>query len=270
MARLVDLSILSILSILPPVYLVTDPTPHSLRCLVVDDDPLAVQLVQNCIQNTPFLELVGSCEDAIKAGEFLRNNPVDLLLLDVEMPLMSGLELLRTLQTRPMVILITSNPNYAVEAFEEDVVDYLVKPISYGRFMKAVQRAREVWEIQQSAGSGAGAGAWVSGPPTEANFTFIKVDSRLVKIPFAEVLYVEALGDYVHLVTDPKKHIVYATMKTVATRFPENLFLRVHRSFIVNIARITAIADNTIYLGTRAIPIGQTYLRDVLKRINQY
>ncbi len=245
----------------------TLPTP-SLRCLVVDDDPLAIQLVQNCIQNTPFLELVGSSENAIKAGEFLRNHPVDLLLLDVEMPLMSGLELLRSLPVRPMVILITSNPNYAVEAFEEDVIDYLVKPITYGRFMKAVQRAREVWEIKQ--GASAPPGAWVNGSPTEADFTFIKVDSRLVKIPFAEVLYVEALGDYVHLVTDSKKHIVYATMKTVAVRFPESMFLRVHRSYIVNIARITAIVDNTIQLGDRVIPIGQTYLREVLKRINQY
>ncbi len=234
----------------------------------MDDDPLAIQLVRNCIQNTPFLDFAGSAEDAIQAGEFLRHTTIDLLLLDIEMPLMSGLELLRTLQVRPMVILITSNPNYAVEAFEEDVVDYLVKPISYGRFMKAAQKAREVWEINQGAGV---AGSGLSGvPPSEADFTFVKIDSRLVKIPFAEVLYIEALGDYVHLVTEQKKHIVYATMKAVASRFPETLFMRVHRSFIVNVARITAIEDNAVLIGGRVVPIGQTFLRDVLKRINQY
>lgn len=242
----------------------TPPIPIPLlRCLVVDDDPLAIQIVQNCIQNTPFLTMAGTCADAIEATEFLRQHPVDLLLLDIEMPLMSGLELLRTLPTHPLVILITSNPHYAVEAFEESVVDYLVKPISYGRFMKAAQKARDEWELTQGA---AGPGI----PPTEAEFTFVKVDSRLVKIPFAEVLYVEALGDYVHLVTDSKKHIVYATMKAVAARFPESRFLRVHRSFIVNIARITAIEDQTIQIGGRVVPIGQTFLRDVLKRITQY
>ena len=239
-----------------------------LRCLIVDDDPLAIQLVQNCVANTPFLELAGTCADAIAAGEFLRTHPVDLLLLDVEMPLMSGLELLRLLPTRPMVILITSNPHYAVEAFEEAVVDYMVKPISYGRFMKAVQRAREVWEVAQTAVDTAS--PLPAPPPADADFTFIKVDSRLVKIPFADVLYVEALGDYVHLVTAFKKHIVYATMKAVAARFPEALFLRVHRSFIVNVARITAIEDNGVLIGDRSIPIGQTYLKDVLRRINTF
>ena len=145
--------------------------PAALRCLIVDDDPLAIQLVQNCVVNTPFLALAGTCASAIEASEFLRENPVDLLLLDIEMPLMSGLEMLRLLPTRPMVILITSNPHYAVEAFEENVVDYLVKPISYGRFLKAVQRAREVWEVAQSA---AGTANPLPAPaPADADFTFI-------------------------------------------------------------------------------------------------
>lgn len=233
---------------------------------MVDDDPLAIQVVQNCVLNTPFLTFAGACASAIEASEFLHSHPVDLLLLDVEMPLMSGLEMLRTLPTRPMVILITSNPGYAVEAFAEDVVDYLVKPISYGRFMKAVQKARETWETIQGADAPAGLGA----APADAEFTFIKIDSRLVKIPFTEVLYLEALGDYVHLVTDSKKHIIHATLKAVASRFPESKFLRVHRSFIVSIARIAAIEDNAVHIDGRVIPIGQTFLREVLGRISKY
>jgi len=240
--------------------------PAPLRCLVVDDDPLSVQIVRNCVENTPFLTLVGTCADAIRASEVLRTEPVDVLLLDVEMPLMSGLELLRTLSRRPQVILITSNPTYAVEAFEYDVVDFLVKPITYARFLKAAQKAREAVEIHQPSG-GVDADTL---PPPDSDFTFMKVDNRLIKIPFADVLYVEALGDYVHVVTEAKKHIVYATMKQIESRFPESRFLRVHRSFIVNLTRISAIEDGTIHLGSKQVPIGQTYLKDVLTRINRF
>lgn len=238
-------------------------TTPPLRCLIVDDDPLSVQIVRNCVENTPFLSLVGTCSSAVEAAEVLRTEVVQLLLLDVEMPLMSGLELLRTLHRRPQVILITSNPAYAVEAFEQDVVDYLVKPITYARFLKAAQKARETLEKAFSEEPDAL-------PSPDADFTFMKIDNKLVKIPFGEVLYVEALGDYVHVVTDAKKHIIYSTMKSVESRFPESRFVRVHRSFIVNLARITSIEDSTILIGGKQVPIGQTYLKDVLTRINRF
>lgn len=243
-----------------------------LRCLVVDDDPLAAQIVLNCIANTPFLQVVGTCTDAIKAAEFLRTEPIDVLLLDVEMPLMSGLELLRTLQRRPQVILITSNPTYAVEAFEYDVVDFLVKPITYARFLKAVQKARENLDTLAAAPAADFAPPPAETGSSEPDHTFMKVDSKLVKIPFAEVLYVEALGDYVHVVTDTKKHIVYGTMKAIESRFPDSRFVRVHRSFIVNLSRISAIEDSVIFVGDRPaqVPIGQTFLKDVLNRINKF
>ena len=236
------------------------PTSASpLRCLVVDDDPLSVQVVENCITSTPFLRAVGSCESAVAAAEVLRNQEVDLLFLDVEMPLMSGIDLLSTLQNPPLVILITSSKQYAVEAFEYDVVDYLLKPVSYARFLKAAQRALELAQSNSTAEAA-----------TDADFTFVKVDTKLVKVLFDEVRYVEALGDYVHIVTGQSKLIVYSTMKAVAEKFPDTLFVRVHRSFIVNLKRVQAIEDNNIIIDSKLIPIGQTYMREVFQRLNKF
>ncbi|HEX8427780.1 LytTR family DNA-binding domain-containing protein [Hymenobacter sp.] len=232
-----------------------------LRCLIVDDDPLSIQVVENCIASTPFLTAVGSCESAVAAAEVLRTQEVDLLFLDVEMPLMSGIDLLNTLQNPPLVVLITSSKQYAVEAFEHDVVDYLVKPVSYARFLKAAQRALELTQAHQPTETASG---------TEADFTFMKVDSKLVKVLFDEVRYVEALGDYVHIVTGQSKLIVYSTMKAVEEKFPDTLFVRVHRSFIVNLKRVQAIEDNTIIIDNKHIPIGQTYMREVFQRLNKF
>ena len=242
------------------------PTPSStLRCLVVDDDPLSVQIVINCINNTPFLTAVGSYDSAMAAVEVLRTQPVDLLFLDVEMPLMSGLDLLSTLQNPPLVILITSSKHYAVEAFEHDVVDYLVKPISYARFLKAAQKALELSE------SAAASTATILAPTgTDPDFTFVKVDTKLVKVLFNDVCYVEALGDYVHIVMPHSKLIVYSTMKAVEEKFPSSVFVRAHRSFIVNLKRVQAIEDNTITIENKQIPIGQTYVRDVLQCLNKF
>ncbi|SNR43201.1 LytR/AlgR family response regulator transcription factor [Hymenobacter mucosus] len=235
-----------------------------LRCLVVDDDPLSIQIVETCIANTSFLTSIGNCESAVAAAEVLRTQPVDLLFLDVEMPLMSGLDLLATLENPPLVILITSSKSYAVEAFEYDVLDYVVKPISYARFLKAAQKALEATESSTTA-------------PTDTiqaaqnpQFTFVKVENRLVKVLFDDVRYVEALGDYVHIVTGTSKLIVYSTMRAAEEKFPTSLFARVHRSFIVNLKRVQSIEDNTILIGSKHIPIGQTYQREVFQRLNKF
>ncbi len=243
----------------------TSPAAPTLRCLVVDDDPLSVQVVLNCIANTPFLTAVGSFTNPAEAAEFLRTEPVDVLFLDVEMPLMSGIDLLRTLQHPPLVVLITSSKNYAVQAFEHAVVDYLVKPVSYARFLQAAQKALEAAQRPPTAGSDA-----IEAPAPDADFTFVKVDNKLVRVGFDDMRYVEALGDYVHIVTDQSKLIVYSTMKAVEEKFPSNRFVRVHRSFIVNINRIQALEDNAVIVEGKHISVGQTYLRDVLQRLNKF
>ncbi|MCC3151780.1 LytTR family DNA-binding domain-containing protein [Hymenobacter sp. BT770] len=244
-------------------------SPAPLRCLVVDDDPLSVQVVLNCIANTPFLTAVGSYTNPIEAAEALRTAPVDLLFLDVEMPLMSGIDLLRTLQNPPMVVLITSSKEYAVEAFEQAVLDYLVKPLSYPRFLQAAQKARDKAQRQPAPAPAPEAEA-IETPGLNANFTFIKVDNKLVRVAFDDVHYVEALGDYVHIVTGQSKLIVYSTMKAVEEKFPSNRFVRIHRSFIVNINRIQVLEDNAMIVEGKHIPVGQTYLREVLQRLNKF
>ncbi|KAA9338481.1 response regulator transcription factor [Hymenobacter busanensis] len=241
--------------------------PHSpvspLRCLVVDDDPMAVQVVQNCIANTSFLEAAGSCTSAVEAADVLRSTPIDLLFLDVEMPQMSGIDLLGTLQNPPLVVLITSSTEYAVQAFEHSVVDYLVKPVRYARFLQAAQKALDAVEARSASDK-------EPTTPSGADFTFVKVDNKLVRVLFDEVRYVEALGDYVHVVTGQQKLIVYSTMRAVEEKFPAQQFVRVHRSFIVNLRHIQAIEDNAVVIEGKHISIGQTYLREVLQRLNKF
>ncbi|QKG57625.1 response regulator transcription factor [Hymenobacter sp. BRD128] len=241
---------------------VTITTP--LRCLVVDDDPMSVQIVRTCIGNTPFLEASAACSSAIEAAELLRTQAFDVLFLDVEMPLMSGLDLLRTLPDPPQVVLITSSQSYAVQAFEFAVADYLLKPLSYPRFLQAAQKVLETINAQRAAPAEADLL-----PTGGAEFTFVKVDNRLVRVDFADVFFVEALGDYVHLVTSRSKLIVYSTMRAIEEKFPPQRFVRVHRSFIINIGYVQALEDNSLLLKDKYIPIGQTYMRGLLQRLNK-
>jgi len=240
-----------------------------LRCLVVDDDPLSVQIVLNCIANTPFLQAIGSCTSGIEAAETLRTQiqPIDVLFLDIEMPLMSGLDLLRLQPELPQVVLITSSEHYAVQAFEFAVADYLLKPLSYPRFLQAAQKVLENITAERTAE--ADTVGSISTSATEPDFTFVKIDTKLVRVDFREVQYVEALGDYVHIVTTQSKLIVYSTMRAIEEKFPPSQFLRVHRSFIANINCIQALEDNSLLIRDKYIPVGQTYLRNVLQRLNR-
>lgn len=240
-----------------------------LRCLVVDDDPLSVQIVLNCIANTPFLQSVGSYASAIAAAEALRtlSPPPDVLFLDIETPLMSGLDLLRRQAELPQVVLITSSDHYAVQAFEFAVADYLLKPLSYPRFFQAAQKVLELITVERAAE--ADASGIAASSTAEPDFTFVKMDTKLVRVDFRAVQYVEALGDYVHIVTSQSKLIVYSTMRAIEEKFPPTQFLRVHRSFIANLNCIQALEDNSLLIRDKHIPVGQTYLRNVLQRLNR-
>jgi len=228
----------------------------SIKTLIIDDDPFSAKVLEKFVGNTEFLELAGICNSSLEAAKFLRAQPVDLLLLDVEMPEMSGLDLLSTLNREAMVIMVSASRDYAVEAFEQSVIDYLVKPVAYPRFLIAAQKARDKVKLNSQS--------------TSTDFTFVKVEQKLVKIPFADIIYIEALGDYVHIVANNKKTIVYATMKSIESKFPSNKFIRVHRSFIVNLDKIGAIEDNNILIGDKYIPIGATYMKSVLQLLNRF
>lgn len=228
------------------------------KCLIIDDDIFSAKIIQKFIQDTDFLELVDTATGGIEASRMLRDNTIDLLFLDIEMPGMSGLDLLTTIQNKDLLVIVTSaSREYAVEAFEQNVIDYLVKPVSYPRFLIAAQKACDKLNQRQQAS-------------TTADFTFVKVEQKLVKIYFADIQYIEALGDYVHIVSNNKKTIVYATLKATVSRFPANKFIRVHRSFIVNLDAITAVEGNNVAIGTKFIPIGATYAKSVLQLLSKY
>ena len=222
-----------------------------LTCAIIDDDEINRLTLEHYVELTPDLKLVGSLADGIAGLTFFREGgKVDVLFLDIEMPHLSGLELLRVLTDPPAVIITTARQDFAVDAFELRVTDYLVKPFEFARFTQAVQRVQPRTSAPAPAAE------------TPANTDlFVKVNSRMVRINFDEVLYVEALSDYVNIVTAKHKYIVYTTLKALETRlgqFPN--FIRVHRSYLLNTQHIDSIEDNTANLrGGHFVPIGKSY-----------
>lgn len=226
-----------------------------MRCAIVDDDDLSIRLITEYINQTDDLNLVGTFSSAIKASNALSREPVDLIFLDVEMPDMTGLELIKSLDRKPQIILITSKKDYAIEAFEYQVADYLLKPISYSRFLKAANKARELFEVKQK-----GAAA-----PKQL---YIKEDSVLVNVPLNDIVWIEALGDYVTIHLTDKKHTVLTTMKSMDSKLPPEEFMRVHRSFIVRVDKINNLDGNMLVVGKKLIPIGKSYRKALMDRLN--
>lgn len=226
-----------------------------MRCAIVDDDELSIRLIAEYISQTDFLDLVGTYTNAIKASNTLSREPVDLIFLDVEMPDMTGLELIKSMERKPQIILITSKSDYAIEAFEYQVADYLLKPIGYSRFLKAVNKARDLFEVKQKGA-------------TAPKHLYIKEDSVLVNVPLADIMWIEALGDYVTINRIDKKHTVLTTMKSMETKLPDSEFIRVHRSFIVRVDKISNLDGNLLVVGKKLVPIGKSYRKTLMNRLN--
>lgn len=230
-----------------------------LTCAIIDDDEINRLTLEHYISLTPGLKLVRSLADGLAGLTFFREgNQVDVLFLDIEMPHLSGLELLRVLTNPPEVIITTARQDFAVDAFELRVVDYLVKPFEFARFTQAVER------VQPRQGAAPAEGA------ADADL-FVKVNSRMVRINFDEVLYIEALSDYVNIVTPKQKYIVYTTLKALESRlstFPH--YIRVHRSYLLNTRQIESIEDNTANLkGGHFVPIGKSYQDSFYKSLQR-
>lgn len=230
----------------------------ALTCVVTDDDALSRQTLEGHIAQTEGLELVGSFADGMQLLSFLHSKPrVDILFLDVQMPELSGLEVVRLLPTAPAVVLITSRTDFAVEAFELRVVDYVVKPVPYSRFLQTIARV-------QGRLAAAAPPPTAAPPPREAAL-FVKSGARLVRIPHDEILYVEAVNDQAVIVTTTRQLSANQVLRDVESRLPSPPFVRVHRSYVVNRYRIEAVEASTVVLeGGRRLPIGRTYLADVL------
>jgi len=227
-----------------------------LNCMVVDDEELSRSIVNHYIDKTNFLKLKYECSNAIEAVNILdKNDDVDLIYLDIEMPEMTGMELLQSIDHDYEVILTTSGEKYAVKAFENSVTDYLVKPFEYSRFLKASVKAKNNLEGQIRINEG-------------QDDIFVKSDSKVVKINLEEIFYVEALADYVIFITERGKFIVHYTMKGVEKRLPSSFFSRVHRSFIINLRRIESLEDFAVVVNKNRIPIGASYKETFIKRLN--
>ncbi len=228
-----------------------------LTCIVVDDNEMNRLTLEHLIELTEGLVLVASLGDAMGALDFLRRHPpVDLLLLDIEMPHLSGLELARILPPPPPeIILVTSHRDFAVEAFALHAADYLVKPVEPARFQQAVRRAA----ARRAAPTPPAATAELPAPNEHDQHLFVKVNNKLVRLDFGDVLFIEALSTYSVLVTATQRHIVYATLKALGERLPFEHFQRVHRSYIVNTQRIDSVEDHLLHLGPYEVPIGKSY-----------
>lgn len=232
-----------------------------LRCLVVDDESMARKLLEENIRQLPFLELVRSCKNAFEALETLQAEPIDLMFLDIQMPGMLGTKLLQSLPTKPMVIFVTAYSNYAVESYELEVVDYLLKPVSMERFTKAALRA---WEIQEKRTP-----TPLPDATRAADFFFVNVEYALVKIPIPDITYIEGMKDYVKifLATAKKPVLTKFTLKAMEEKLPAQQFMRVHKSFIVHVAKIESIRNREIRIGEAEIPVGEANLEELLRRL---
>ena len=228
-----------------------------ISCIVVDDEPLARKGLKEYIDEVDFLDLRVSCDSAVAAAAELNRQKIDLIFLDIQMPKMTGIEFVKILHEQPMVIFTTAYSEYALEGYELEVLDYLVKPISFERFMKSINRAKDFFDLKQKGHMRQEA----------IDFFFIKCDNRYEKIFFNELLFVKAMENYVVLQTASKQFISYLTFKSVEEYFPADKFLKVHKSYIVSIDRIDKIAGHEINIGQYSVPISRGLREDVMNKI---
>jgi DNA-binding LytR/AlgR family response regulator len=230
-----------------------------MKCIIIDDDELSCRVLEEYVKRTSFLEFEQSFSSAIDAINFIKaGNNVNLIFLDIEMPEMTGIEFLNTITHPPQIIIVSSMEKYALEAFEYSVTDYLLKPVNYARFFKAANKALERFDRNQQG--------------SEDQEIFIKKSNSLVKIKYSDILWIEALENYVVINARSDKFTIHFTMKAIENQLPNALFKRVHRSFIVNIREIFSIEDNSVVIkisdGKKIIPIGKSYRDKLLKEIN--
>jgi DNA-binding LytR/AlgR family response regulator len=227
-----------------------------MNCIIIDDDEACRTVLEQMIGQVDTLKHVGSFENGRQAITALKNNDTHLVFLDVEMPEMNGIEMLAELDIKPLVILTTSHKEYALDGYEHEVVDYLVKPVTLSRFLKTISKVERQFENS------------VLGDNTrDRNYFFIRKDSVINKVPVTDVLWVEAMGDYVIVHTKDKKFILHSTLRNIESKLPKDKFIRVHRSYIIQVENIKTVEGNTIYVDSTFIPLGTIYKDAFLKRL---
>jgi DNA-binding LytR/AlgR family response regulator len=233
----------------------------NIDCIIIDDEPLARKGIKEYVGDIAFLNLVGEFDTALKAVELLNAGGVQLIFLDIQMPKINGLEFLKSLQHAPPVIFTTAYPQHALEGFELNALDYLVKPVSFERFLKAAMKAKEYYEVRQKNS------AKQHETSVPQDYFFVKADNRLVRIAFDDILFVEALQNYVTIHTKDKKYITYLTFKSVEEYLPVDKFIKTHKSYIVSAAKIDSIEGNDLRIGNQHIPISRNEKEEVLEKL---
>jgi DNA-binding LytR/AlgR family response regulator len=225
-----------------------------MRCIIVDDEPLVRELLEDNISQVPFLQLVRSCKSALEAIKTLQEEQVDIIFLDIQMPKLNGLQFLQTLDRPPLVIIVTAYEKYAVESFNLQVADYILKPFSFDRFLKACNRAAELFRIKNPE-------------PAKNQDFFVNVEYTLVKIVAADVEYIEALKDYIkiYLSANAKPVLTRMSLKAIEAKLPAGSFIRTHKSYLVAISKITTVKRDLICIGSTEIPLSETFRENVMK-----
>lgn len=231
---------------------------QKIQTLVVEDEPLAREGLLNYIREVDFIHVVSACEDAMSANTLLASEKIDLMFLDIQMPRITGIDFLKSLKNPPMVIMTTAYPNFALQGYELDVLDYLVKPFPFDRFLKAANKARDFFELKSKK------------PDVEKtgdDYFFVKCDYRYEKIHFKDILYIEGMENYVVIFTTTQKYITLLRMKVMEETLPAQDFIRIHKSFIVSISAISSIDGNEIIVGGKRLPISREKKSEIMERV---
>jgi len=229
-----------------------------INCVIVDDEPLAREGMSNYVREVDFLRLAGICENPLELGRLLDQQSVDLIFLDIQMPKMNGLDFLKTVQNPPIVIITTAYPTYAIEGFQLNVLDYLLKPITFDRFFRSVTKAKDYYHLITRSSPSAG---------STADYFFIRCGSKYEKIFFNQILYVEGMQNYITIYTEKGKYITLLYLKNLEQNLDPQSFIRVHKSYIVSIDKIEAIEGNEIFIQSQRIPMSRNYREEVLQRV---
>jgi DNA-binding LytR/AlgR family response regulator len=225
-----------------------------IRCLAIDDEPLALELLVDNISKVPFLQLIDSCDNVMDAMKVMQTQTIDLILLDIQMPGLTGLQFIESMTEKPMIILITAYKQYALEGYNLDVTDYLVKPVSLDRFIKACNKAKQLFELKSTP---------KIAPKPE--YIFVNADYSMVKITLTDIIYIEALKDYISFHLKSARHpvITRMPMKTMEEQLPATMFIRIHKSYIVSVSFITAIRKSSVFIDLLELPLSDTYRHNV-------
>ena len=231
-----------------------------IRCLIVDDEQLARELLEDYVGKLPNLEVVKKCKNSMEALECLQEQKIDLIFLDIQMPDLTGVELLKTMNQNPVVIFTTAYSEYALEGYQLDVVDYLLKPFSFERFVQAINKAVDLLNLRShpaKLNSGADPGKFIT----------VKGDRKIYKIRLSDIRYIEGLKEYVSYYTETERIIILQSLKSLEELLPSNQFIRIHKSYIASIERIRSVENNKIVIGDQRLPLGKSYKNEVMKRV---